>query len=178
MLTQEQYREAQQRAAKYYDGAGIVLTQDERLNIEVSDMGLSDLYNVGIQMVTYINTARVCAKEMVLFPYQTCPQHMHIGDGNSLGKEETFRCRKGIVYLYVSGAGKAESIKAKLPPTKVDVFKEIVLRAGEQYTLEPQTWHWFQAGAEGAIISEFSTTSTDETDVFLDERLKRLTEVK
>jgi D-lyxose ketol-isomerase len=50
-----------------------------------------------------------------------------------------------------------------------------VLNPGEQYTIMPETWHWFQAGPEGAVISEFSTRSTDETDVFTDPRLVRAT---
>ena len=37
----------------------------------------------------------------------------------------------------------------------------------------PETWHWFQAGEDGAVISEFSTRSTDETDIFTDKRLVR-----
>lgn len=53
------------------------------------------------------------------------------------------------------------------------VFYEVVLHAGEQYTIYPETWHWFQAGAEGAVVSEFSTTSTDETDVFTDKNIVR-----
>ena len=42
----------------------------------------------------------------------------------------------------------------------------------------PNTWHWFQAGEEGAIISEFSTKSRDETDIFCDDRIKRIPEVE
>ena len=57
----------------------------------------------------------------------------------------------------------------------MSVFHEIVLHPGEQYTIMPETWHWFQAGPEGAVISEFSTRSTDETDVFTDPRLVRAT---
>lgn len=41
----------------------------------------------------YVNTDRVCAKEMVLFPHQACPEHRHIGMDGAPGKEETFRCR-------------------------------------------------------------------------------------
>jgi D-lyxose ketol-isomerase len=35
--------------------------------------------------------------------------------------------------------------------------------------------HWFQAGDEGAVVSEFSTMSTDELDVFTDVRIRRAT---
>ena len=37
----------------------------------------------------------------------------------------------------------------------------------------PYVKHWFRGGKEGAVVSEFSTRSTDETDVFTDERVVR-----
>ena len=178
MITKTEYEIAVAETLKYFDEAKIKLIEKEKQNIEVADFALSNLKNVGLQILTYINTERVCAKEMVLFPYQTCPQHKHIDSEKAKGKEETFRCRKGKVYLYVSGLGRMENIKAKMPATKVDVFNEIILNEGEQYTLYPNTWHWFQAGQSGAVISEFSTMSSDETDIFLDERIKREPEVK
>ena len=70
---------------------------------------------------------------------------------------------------------KQENICGILPDTDTTVYHEIVLNPGEQYTLMPETLHWFQAGSEGAVISEFSTKSTDETDVFTDRRIKRET---
>ena len=45
---------------------------------------------------------------------------------------------------------------------------------GEQYTILPNTKHWFQAGEEGAIISEFSSNSDDSSDVFTDPSVKRV----
>ena len=57
------------------------------------------------------------------------------------------------------------------------VFNEIILNPGEQYTLETDTLHWFQAGPDGAIVSEFSSTSTDEADIFTDKDIKRFTEI-
>jgi D-lyxose ketol-isomerase len=53
-------------------------------------------------------------------------------------------------------------------------WHEIVLRPGDQYTLPPNALHWFQAGDKGAIVSEFSSTSTDENDVFTDPRIRRV----
>jgi D-lyxose ketol-isomerase len=53
------------------------------------------------------------------------------------------------------------------------VWREVCLQPGEQYTLMPDTPHWFQAGPQGAIVSEFSTRSTDEHDVFTDPRIAR-----
>lgn len=53
------------------------------------------------------------------------------------------------------------------------MWHEIELKPGEQYTIFPNILHWFQAGDEGAIVSEFSTTSRDEFDIFTDLDIKR-----
>lgn len=172
------YEAQVEKALTYYEKAGIALTDKEKQNIEVADFGLDKVEQVGLQLLTYINTERVCAKEMVLLPYQTCPEHKHVPSYGRDGKEETFRCRYGTVYLYVTGEGSREAIRGKLPATDVTVFHEVVLHAGEQYTIYPETWHWFQAGAKGAVVSEFSTTSTDETDVFTDKKIVRETTVE
>ena len=90
-----------------------------------------------------------------------------------MGKEETFRCRYGKVYLYVEGEGKDE-IQAKKPEGMEEYFtctNEIILNPGEQYTIMPNTLHWFQAGPEGAVVSEFSTKSCDECDIYTDPRI-------
>lgn len=177
MLTREQWMNAQERARKFLAQANIVITDDEKKNIEVADFGLSTLETIGLELVVYFNTERVCAKELVLFPRQTCPEHRHPPIGDEAGKEETFRCRWGTVYLYVEGEPVA------LPAAQVTAGKEhaftawheIVLQPGQQYTIPPNTLHWFQAGDEGAVVSEFSTRSRDEFDIFTDQEIKRAT---
>ena len=177
MLTKQQYEAYVKRALEYYEKAHIVLTEQEKNSVEVVDWGLNEVETNGLEIITYINTDRVCAKEMVLFPGQTCAEHWHVDTNGMQGKEETFRCRYGKVYLYVDGEP-TENIQAKLPTTKTTVRHEVVLNPGEQYTIMPYTKHWFQAGEEGAVISEFSTRSTDETDCFTDERLVRATVIE
>ena len=73
---------------------------------------------------------------------------------------------------------RAEDVTGGLPPTDVTVFHEVVLREGEQYTIRPGTKHWFRAGEETAVISEFSTTSRDESDVFTDGRIVRIPNIE
>lgn len=176
MITREQVRQARERARDYLEKAGIVLTPEESANIEVADMGLNELEQTGLQLVVYVNTERVCAKELVLFPHQTCPEHRHPPIGDEPGKEETFRCRWGTVYLYVEGEP-AENPLAR-PPAGSEawytVWHEVVLGPGEQWTIPPNTLHWFQAGDEGAVVSEFSTRSRDEFDIFTDPNIRRL----
>jgi len=176
-MTPDAIARYRQRAHALLAEAGIVLTNRERESLEIADLGLGEFETSGLALVVYINTARVCAKELVLLPGQTCPQHRHPPVGNEPGKEETFRCRAGEVYLYVPGPA-AASPRAKPPSHRADtytVFHEIILRPGEQYTIPPDTWHWFQGGPSGAVVSEFSTRSTDEHDIFVDPQIRRTT---
>ena len=98
-MKKETYEAQVQKALEYYEKAGIVLSDAEKEKIEVADFGLDNVEQIGLQILTYINTERVCAKEMVLIPYQTCPEHKHVPTEGMQGKEETFRCRYGKVYL-------------------------------------------------------------------------------
>ncbi len=179
MITRKQLKETRERTMALFRRAGIVMTPEEAENIEVADFGLNRLETEGLQLVTYINNDRYCAKELVLFPRQTCPEHKHPPVGDDPGKMETFRCRWGKVFLYVEGEP-AETVQAVLPEGSepyYTVFHEIVLNPGQQYTIPPGTLHWFQGGDEGAVVSEFSSTSRDEFDIFTDPRIKRIPEM-
>lgn len=174
-LTKKQWMEAQRKALALFEKARIVITDQEKANLEVADFGLEILDEIGLEIVTYVNTERCCSKELVLFQGQTCPEHRHPPVAGEPGKEETFRCRFGEVYLYVEGTP-AREIKAKLPQGREATFTvkhELILHPGEQYTLQPNILHWFQAGPAGAVVSEFSTKSRDEADIFTDQAIKR-----
>ena len=86
MLTPAEVTSARERAATALAAAGIALTPSERETIEVADFGLSRLDAMGLELVVYVNTDRVCAKELVLFPRQTCPEHRHPPFGGTAGK--------------------------------------------------------------------------------------------
>jgi len=167
---------ARDRTADLLARAGIVLTDKEKQEIEITDVGLGNLAATGLQVVIYENNDRYCAKELVQFGGQIFPEHRHPPVGSDPGKRETFRCRWGKVWLYVEGEP-TKDIQAKIPAGDEDyytVFHEIELTPGMQHTIPENTLHWFQAGPDGAIVSEFSTTSRDEFDVFTDPRVKRV----
>ena len=176
MLRRTEVDEARHRAAEMLQRVGLAITPEERACIEVADFGLGDLEHTGLQLITYVNTDRYCAKELVLFPHQTCPEHRHPPVGADPGKMETFRCRWGTVRLCVEGPP-SPAMTAR-PPAGSErfytVFHELELRPGDQHTIPPNTLHWFQAGPEGAVVSEFSSTSRDELDVFTDPRIERI----
>ncbi len=171
---------AQAKAVGMMARAGIALNEAEMGRVEVCDYNLGSLEDIGTEIVIYVNTERVCAKELILFPWQICPEHIHPQLGAYPGKEETFRCRWGEVYLYVPGTPVAHP-KARVPEARKAHFRvwhEIVLKPGEQYTLKEKTLHWFQAGPAGAIVSEFSTRSFDKEDIFTDPEIARISNLQ
>ena len=174
----KQREKIKERALDYYEKAGIVLTDSEITDMEIAELGLDDFERTGLVLVVYVNNDQYCAKEMVLFPHQTCPEHRHPDHGGKKGKQETFRCRYGTVYLYVEGEKTSEPVAR--PPQGDEayytVLHEIVLEPGQQYTIHKDTLHWFQSGKEGAVISEFSSPSDDASDIFTDPRIKRVDE--
>ena len=179
MITQEELAQRQQQSHELFQKAGIFITDEEKSQIEIADFNLNRFEEIGLGVLVYVNTDRCCAKELAMWPRQTCPQHLHPPVGDDPGKEETFRCRLGKVYLYVTG--EAASTPACKPPSgreeNYTVWHEIELNQGEQYTIAPNNWHWFQAGEEGAVVSEFSTRSTDENDIFTDQEIQRITKI-
>jgi D-lyxose ketol-isomerase len=121
-LTTERYDQARGRALTFFDQAGIVLTANEKRNLEIADFGLNQLDQIGLEIVTYVNTDRCCAKELVLFPGQTCPEHRHPPADGCLGKEETFRCRYGEVYLFTWPGIRCRQSKQKYPGVMKNVL--------------------------------------------------------
>lgn len=165
-MQRQDYEWAQAEALTLIDQAGIVISPHEARQIQVTDFGLGDLRSTGIESLVYVNTRLVCAKELILLPHQTCPEHLHPPPG----KEETFRCRWGEVYLYVPGEP-ASQPKATPPRGRehtYTVWREVVLEPGQQYTVPQGTRHWFQAGDQGAVVSEFSSTAYDDLDTWTD----------
>lgn len=68
-MTKEEVMEIRERAIKFFDKVGIPLSKEEKTTIEVADFGLGKIKTVGLQLVTYVNTDRYCAKEMFVFPW-------------------------------------------------------------------------------------------------------------
>ncbi len=177
-MREEEKERIKARALEYFKKADIVLSSQEKENMEIADFGLNDFEKTGLVLLVYINNFGYCAKEMVLFSNQTCPEHRHPDHNGVDGKQETFRCRYGLVYLYVEGEKKPKS--PCFSPTGDEkyytVFHEIILKPGDQYTIKKNKLHWFKAGDIGAIISEFSSYSDDASDIFTNLHIKRVAE--
>ena len=61
MIAKETYEKAVKETLAFYEKANIILTEEEKQKIEVADFGLNDLYHTGLEILTYVNTERVCA---------------------------------------------------------------------------------------------------------------------
>jgi D-lyxose ketol-isomerase len=76
----------------------------------------------------------------------------------------------------VDAAGRDFAL-SRLPADKrgsVTVYRRVHLKAGDQATLQPNTPHWFVSGPQGCVVSEFSTRSRDEADIFTDVEIRRV----
>jgi mannitol-1-phosphate 5-dehydrogenase len=173
----DQRRHAAVRTLK---AAGVVVMPTEAATLEIADYGLDRCEQFGLAILVYVNTERCCAQELVMTPAQICPEHRHPPVAGEVGKEATLRCRFGEVHLFVPGhkldSGEKEFALRLVPADKhatLTMFKHIHLTPGGQYTLPPNTLHWFVAGPQGAVISAFSTRSRDEADIFTDPDIRR-----
>jgi D-lyxose ketol-isomerase len=161
--------------AVFYEKAGIFLTEAEKDGVGIGTFFLDLPEEIGSACVTYFLSERCCARELAMLSWQTIPEHRHPPVGNYIGKEETFRCRWGRVYLYVSGESSGE-IKGRVPKGKEDtftVFHEIILNPGDQYTLLANSYHWFQGGPEGCVVTEFSTVAMDAYELYTDPEIMK-----
>ncbi len=177
MITRAQYGAARSRAAELLARAGIVARPEELDRIEVADLGLGELEQSGLQVLTLVSTGAIGVKVLVLCPYQVFPQHKHPALGDYPGKEETFRCQWGCLYLYLPGEPTPHP-QASPPAHRrhtYTVWHETVLHPGDQVTSPPDTFHWFQAGPEGAVVWSYSSRPTDVEDVFVDPEVRRKT---
>lgn len=178
MITKEQQKTAQKRAAEMIRQAGIKITEKEANSVGIVDFGLSNLEEEGVQVLTLIQTERISVKVLVLFPNQTEPEHWHPPVGDDPGKEETVRVISGIVYFYIPGE---DTLKEGFIPEGKEYYytmrKEIVMKPSDQITLAPGEKHWFQARDKGAVMYSFSTIARDALDQFTDPDIVRITKI-
>ena len=178
MIKRREFNGACNEALAMIEQAGIKLTPEERKNITAADFGLNRLRQEGIEILTMFDTGRVAGKILVLFPYQTEPEHWHPPHGDEPGKEEIIRAISGDLYFYIPGDDTMN--KGFIVEGKEDCYtmrNEVELKPGEQLILPAGTKHWFQAGKNGAVMYSFSTTVRDTMDRFTDPTIIRETKI-
>ena len=179
MITRRERQEAIEHAWQLCQKAGLVLLKEEKDNMEVADLGLSEFKTSGLAILTLKVTQDVGIKLIALYPWQICPEHRHPPLGDYPGKEETFRGLWGRAWLYVPGEP-TPAPQARVPAHRKPYYTswhEIDVSPGHQHTSSPNEWHWFQAGPEGAVILSVSSRPTDLQDDFRDPGVQRRTVV-
>ena len=164
MIKRSYEKKAQKRAYEAMVKAGVPIRPDEENTIAIVDFGLDQFEKEGMHLFTLAHTSRYAVKALYHLPWQTEPEHWHPPVGDDPGKQETVRTLWGACYFYLplKEGEKAPPITGKIPQGKESVYtcmKELVLKPGDQITLEPGVKHWFQGGPEGAVIYTFSSTA-------------------
>lgn len=176
MITREAYLDARDRAAKMMRAAGCVISEEEIEQMDVADFGLSNLANEGAQILSLCDTDKIAVRVIAQFPWQTEPEHWHIGFDGYEGKQETLRVISGELYLYLPGEDTLS--KGRIPEGKEAYYtsrREIVLKPTDTITMPPGEKHWFQAGPDGAVFYTMSTLAVDAMDPFTDPHMVRKT---
>jgi len=176
MISRKEYETAKARGAELIRRSGVAVTEAELAELEVMDFGLGQIERFGLEVLHVLETDAVTVRLAALLPGQTCPEHRHRPHGDYPGKEETFRCAWGELYVYMPGPP-TEAPRASLPQGREGAFTvrhETVLTPGQQVTSPPNTLHWFQGGPEGAVVWLFSSPAMDARDVFTDPDVRRM----
>ena len=90
-----------ERAHKMLQKAGIVIMPEEKDNIEIADCGFDDIENCGLQIVVYENNDMYCAKELILFPRQMCPEHRHPPSKQKMSANRKHSVAVGERYIFM-----------------------------------------------------------------------------
>jgi D-lyxose ketol-isomerase len=73
-ITRREYELAIERVLEYFRRVCITIRgEEERQRIEVTDFGLGRLYEIGLQLIVYVNIDRYCAKEPCTLPLADMP---------------------------------------------------------------------------------------------------------
>lgn len=149
--------------------SGFPLTASDRARLEANDFGLGNLRVEGFVFTDLLLSPRVRVTLLVLLPGQTLPQHLHPPYQNEPGKEETLRVLYGQARVYVRGDPSGPS--PRIPAGKEAYYtarQGLALEVGEQFTVPPNTEHWFQASDQGAVCLAFQNRVDELKNRFYD----------
>lgn len=149
--------------------SGFNLTEAEINSMEANDFGLNNFEKEGFFLIDLLRTDRVRTNLLILLPNQTLPQHLHPSYEGELGKEETLRVLYGSTKVYIEGEENNPNIL--FPEGKAEYYSarhEIRLKINEQYSVPPNTKHWFQAGEEGSVNIAFQNRVNEDYNIFYD----------
>lgn len=149
-MKKEEIEQARIRTENELANAGITLGPGQE--IEITDFGKNEFAKLGLALVIRVAEPEYASKWLVIFPRQTCANHYHEKI------KETFFIIKGSVAMKLNN-------------------KSIEMKAGDQVTLEPGTWHTFTS-ENGAIIEEVTNRQYPDDSIFEDGDIQRYVTVE
>ena len=157
-------------ARKLLELSRFPLSQKEIEELKVNDFGLNNLPVEGFTFVDLLRTERVRTTLMILLPGQSLPQHKHPSYEGEKGKEESIRVLWGTFSVFTEGDESPE-VAERIPENKEPYYtarEEHRLEVCEQYSVAPNTAHWFQAGPKGAVVLAFQNRVNEDLNIFYD----------
>lgn len=137
------------------------------------DFKAGDFLSFGMGGVFWCNEKEgYFGHEIYLLPGQSIAEHRHLPTKDAEGKPlrckiESWQVRYGYVYGFSEvgepNLDKFPEAKAMLSKLQIPHLKSVHVEKweadGKVYKLAgPETWHFMQAGPDGAIVTEFATT--------------------
>lgn len=150
--------------------SGFPISKNELEMLEVNDLGLGDIRKEGFAFIDILRTNRLRITILMLLPNQSLPQHVHPPYEEEIGKEETIRVIFGQTKVY-SAKDNQEHDPILIPTGKEKYYTarhETKLEQGQQFTVTPNTNHWFQGGNEGAVNICFQNRVDETRNIFFD----------
>ncbi len=143
----------------------------------ISDFNLNQFMTAGMAGIFWIINMdhKFTGVEMFLLPGQSIPEHWHVATENASAKFESGHVRYGSITLFTEGSPLPD-VEDRIPYFQRDIVKarkEQVLNAGDVgFTEKKEERHWFIAGQEGAIITEYASAHDGEGVRFTDPTIK------
>lgn len=154
---------------EFFLESGFSVTEEELDSLRLVDFGIGNWREEGCGLIDLLRTDLIRITLLILLPNQTLPQHLHPSYEGSCGKEESIRTLKGLFRIYVEGDEARDDL---LIPAGKDAYytarKEIILPENKQFSVPPNTAHWFQAGPDGAVVIAFQNRVNEDHNVFYD----------
>jgi len=174
MITKKQVLMGRDAASVLMEKACVAMSLQERDDMEVTDFGLENYPAEGAQIITFINSQKVCFKAICLMEGQILPEHTHTACLGEEGKEESFRVVYGNLRLFVPG--ETAGVVSCVPKDKEAFYtcrKEILMRSPQQVTLKADTPHWLMGGEGGCVVYTVSSWARDALDPFTNPNVVR-----
>jgi N-acetylneuraminate synthase len=131
--------------------ANVLIPKYSRVEIS-HHYGLEKFYKFGLSMIVIVNKS-YCKKYLFLFKNQVHPEQFH------KKKKETFLILFGKIKLNIAFNRQK---------------KEMIMKPGEVFTIEPGMIHAFKAlSSAGAVIEEISTESIRTDSYYLDDKITK-----